>query len=88
MTARTPAAARAPASADTALPAADAAPQGPLHWRQLVTWLLTDGVITLADGKRVAQRFAAGDSAQHPLVRLSGAGWCMRPPARRSMSNR
>jgi len=74
MTARTPAAARAPASADTALPAADAAPQGPLHWRQLVTWLLTDGVITLADGKRVAQRFAAGDSAQHPLVRLSGAG--------------
>ena len=74
MTARTPAASRAPAPADTAPPAPDTAPQGPLHWRQLVTWLLTDGVITLADGKRVAQRFAAGDSAQHPLVRLSGAG--------------
>jgi general secretion pathway protein E len=74
MTARTPAASRPSTPTDTALPAADTAPQGPLHWRQLVTWLLTDGVITLADGKRVAQRFAAGDSAQHPLVRLSGAG--------------
>jgi general secretion pathway protein E len=47
---------------------------GPLHWRQLVGWLLSDGVITLADGQRVAQRFGAGDSAQHPLVRLGGAG--------------
>ncbi len=53
---------------------AAAAPQGPLHWRQLVTWLLADGVILPADGQRVAQRFGAGDSAQHPLVRLGGAG--------------
>ena len=50
------------------------APIGRLHWRQLVTWLLTDHVITLEDGRRVAQRFGAGDSAQHPLVRLGGAG--------------
>ncbi len=50
------------------------APRGPLHWKQLVTWLIADGAITLADGQRVAQRFGAGDSAQHPLVRLGGAG--------------
>ncbi|HSV69660.1 MAG TPA: ATPase, T2SS/T4P/T4SS family [Methylibium sp.] len=54
--------------------AAAEAPRGPLHWKQLVTWLIADGAITLADGQRVAQRFGAGDSAQHPLVRLGGAG--------------
>ena len=53
---------------------ASEAPRGPLHWKQLVTWLIADGAITLADGQRVAQRFGAGDSAQHPLVRLGGAG--------------
>jgi general secretion pathway protein E len=58
----------------SAAPAAAPPPSGPLHWRQLVTWLLADGAITLDDGKRVAQRFGAGDSAQHPLVRLGGAG--------------
>ena len=47
-------------------------PKGPLAWRQLLTWLLEDGVITPTDAERVTQRFAAGDSAQHPLVRLSG----------------
>ncbi|WP_428420072.1 GspE/PulE family protein [Methylibium sp.] len=74
MTARTPAAPRPPAATGAASAAAEAPPVGLLHWRQLVTWLLTDGVITLADGKRVAQRFGAGDSAQHPLVRLGSAG--------------
>ncbi|QAZ38820.1 type II secretion system protein E [Methylibium sp. Pch-M] len=66
--------ARTSSTPRTAAAAPAEAPRGPLHWRQLVTWLLTDGVITLEDGKRVAQRFGAGDSAQHPLVRLSGAG--------------
>jgi general secretion pathway protein E len=61
-------------NARTAAADAPAVTSGPLHWRQLVTWLLADGVITLADGKRIAQRFGAGDSAQHPLVRLGGAG--------------
>ncbi len=71
MNTRTPTAPRRGDKADK--PAADA-PRGPLHWRQLVTWLLSDGVITLEEGKRVAQRFGAGDSAQHPLVRLASAG--------------
>ena len=53
--------------------APEAAP-GPLHWKPLVGWLLADGLITLADGQRIAQRFGAGDSAQHPLVRLGLAG--------------
>ena len=61
----TPSTARAGAAAEA---------RGRLHWRQLVTWLLADGVITLEEGKRVAQRFGAGDSAQHPLVRLGNAG--------------
>ena len=47
-------------------------PKGPLAWRQLLAWLLEDGLITPADAERVTQRFAAGDSAQHALVRLSG----------------
>ncbi|HEU4458786.1 MAG TPA: GspE/PulE family protein [Methylibium sp.] len=69
------------ATASTAPPAGSARaaalaerPTGALHWRQLVTWLLADGVISLDEGKRIAQRFGAGDSAQHPLVRLGGAG--------------
>ena len=56
-------------------PAADQGhdlPKGPLAWRQLLTWLLEDGLVTPADAERVTQRFAAGDSAQHALVRLSG----------------
>jgi general secretion pathway protein E len=46
--------------------------QGPLEWRQLLQWLLEDGVIAPVDAERVKQRFAAGSSSQHPLVRLSG----------------
>ena len=71
MNARPPA---APARVPQHATSAQALAKGPLHWRQLVTWLLTDGFITLDDGKRVAQRFGAGDSSQHPLVRLGGAG--------------
>ncbi|MBA3596300.1 MAG: Flp pilus assembly complex ATPase component TadA [Methylibium sp.] len=55
-------------------PLSAAAPSGPLHWRQLVAWLVADGVILLPDAQRIAQRFGAGDSAQHPLVRLGAAG--------------
>ncbi|HEX5372726.1 MAG TPA: GspE/PulE family protein [Aquabacterium sp.] len=46
--------------------------QGPLDWKLLVTWLTEDGVIALKDAEKVAHRFAAGDSAQHPLVRIAG----------------
>ncbi len=40
----------------------------------LLTWLTEDGLLTVKDGEKVAKRFAAGDSAQHPLVRLAGMG--------------
>jgi general secretion pathway protein E len=46
---------------------------GRLSWRLLLKWLLEDGLISPQDNDRTAQRFAAGDSAQHPLVRLAGA---------------
>jgi len=48
--------------------------RGRLEWRDLVDWLKSDGVITAEEARRVAQRFGAGDSAQHPLVRLGSAG--------------
>ena len=48
--------------------------RGRLEWRDLVDWLQSDGVITAEEARRVAQRFGAGDSAQHPLVRLGSAG--------------
>ncbi|MFM8899838.1 MAG: GspE/PulE family protein [Burkholderiales bacterium] len=54
--------------------AAHAAPHtGRLTWRVLLKWLLEDGFISTADNDRTTQRFAAGDSAQHALVRLAGA---------------
>ncbi len=47
---------------------------GPLEWRLMLKWLRADGVITPDDADRTAKRFAAGDSRQHPLVRLGNAG--------------
>lgn len=44
--------------------------RGKLDATQLLKWLRQDGRITPVDAERVLQRFAAGDSAQHPLVRL------------------
>ncbi|MDO9235020.1 MAG: GspE/PulE family protein [Aquabacterium sp.] len=38
----------------------------------LLTWLTEDNLLTSKDAETVAQRFGAGDSAQHPLVRLAG----------------
>ncbi|MBL8304766.1 MAG: type II/IV secretion system protein [Ideonella sp.] len=40
----------------------------------MLKWLRTDEVISADDAMRTANRFAAGDSAQHPLVRLGNAG--------------
>jgi general secretion pathway protein E len=51
-----------------------AAERGPLAWRSLLQWLRDDTVISAADAERTAQRFGSGDSRQHPLVRLGGAG--------------
>ena len=51
-----------------------AAHAGVLDWRVLVKWLREDGVIGPEDAERTEKRFAAGNSSQHPLVRLGGAG--------------
>ncbi len=49
-------------------------PRGRLDWRLLLRWLAEDGLIDADDEARVTQRFGAGDSSLHPLVRLGGAG--------------
>jgi general secretion pathway protein E len=49
-------------------------PQGRLQWRLLLRWLVEDGLLKAADATRVLKRFEAGDSSQHPLLRLGGAG--------------
>ncbi len=48
-------------------------PVGRLEWRQLLDWLRADGLISADDARQTARRFAAGDSRQHPLVRLGAA---------------
>src|SRR4051812_9487511 len=47
--------------------------EGRLEWRQLLHWLQEDGLIDESQVQRTEQRFAAGDSALHPLVRLGHA---------------
>lgn len=49
------------------------APPGRLDWRSLLQWLQDDGLVNGADAARVRTRFGAGDSSQHPLLRLGGA---------------
>ncbi|MFM2052324.1 MAG: hypothetical protein RL456_361 [Pseudomonadota bacterium] len=48
--------------------------QGPLAWRALLHWLVEDDIVRPGEAALLAQRLAAGDSAQPPLVRLAGAG--------------
>lgn len=48
--------------------------KGRLDWRVLVAWLREDGALTPEEAQRISQRLAAGDSAQHPLVRLANVG--------------
>jgi general secretion pathway protein E len=48
-------------------------PLGRLEWRLLLKWLQDDGLVAAADADRVRARFGAGDSSQHPLLRLGGA---------------
>ncbi|MBH9554153.1 GspE/PulE family protein [Inhella gelatinilytica] len=49
------------------------APQRP-SWRDLLTWLAEEGLITAEARRDTEQRFGSGDSALHPMVRLAGAG--------------
>jgi len=46
--------------------------KGPLDGATLLKWLTKDGVLSVADAAAASQRLAAGDSAQHPLVRIAG----------------
>ncbi|HEY4083586.1 MAG TPA: GspE/PulE family protein [Burkholderiaceae bacterium] len=48
--------------------------EGRLEWRSLLRWLREDGLIDDEQVQRTEQRFAAGDSSLHPLVRLAHAG--------------
>jgi len=47
---------------------------GKLTWRTVLAWLLEDRILSREDVERTAHRFAGGNSAQHPLVRLGSAG--------------
>jgi general secretion pathway protein E len=48
-------------------------PGGRLDWRSLIGWLHADGLIDDDTAEAVRKRFGAGDSSQHPLVRLGNA---------------
>jgi len=47
---------------------------GKLTWRTVLSWLRDDKILTAEDVDRTARRFAGGNSAQHPLVRIGSAG--------------
>src|SRR5690348_1553262 len=47
---------------------------GKLTWRTLLAWLREDKVVSPDDVENTARRFASGNSAQHPLVRIGQAG--------------
>ncbi|MGZ5716133.1 MAG: GspE/PulE family protein, partial [Caldimonas sp.] len=49
-------------------------PSGKLTWRTVLAWLREDKVLSAEDVERTAHRFAGGNSAQHPLVRIGSAG--------------
>ncbi len=49
-------------------------PSGPLDWRRLVQWLLSDGVISADEAQRTVARCSQAESAQPPLVRLANVG--------------
>ena len=48
-------------------------PTGKLTWRLVLGWLKDDKILTPEDVDRTINRFAAGNSSQHPLVRLGSA---------------
>ena len=47
---------------------------GKLTWRTVLAWLREDKIVSAEDIERTARRFAGGNSAQHPLVRIGSAG--------------
>jgi general secretion pathway protein E len=49
-------------------------PRGKLNWRDLLSWMREDHLITKEEAQRIFQRCAATTSSQHPLVRLASVG--------------
>jgi len=47
---------------------------GKLTWRTLLAWMREDKLVREDDVERTVRRFAGGNSAQHPLVRIGQAG--------------
>ncbi len=47
---------------------------GKLTWRTVLAWLRDDKILSIEDVDRTARRFAGGNSALHPLVRIGSAG--------------
>jgi general secretion pathway protein E len=47
---------------------------GKLTWRTLLAWMREDKLVSEDDVDRTVRRFAGGNSAQHPLVRIGQAG--------------
>jgi general secretion pathway protein E len=50
------------------------APVGRLRWADVLDWLVQDGWIAAVDRPAIQQRFSAGTSSLHPMVRLGSAG--------------
>ncbi|MEO6362102.1 MAG: ATPase, T2SS/T4P/T4SS family, partial [Caldimonas sp.] len=67
-----------PSRPTTTFPATDLSltvvTSGKLTWRTVLAWLREDKILSPEDVERTAHRFAGGNSAQHPLVRLGSAG--------------
>jgi general secretion pathway protein E len=55
---------------------------GALEWRSLLGWLREDDMVSADDADLTERRFAGGDSAQHPLVRLAAANLMRKGTAR------
>ncbi len=51
-----------------------ALPSGRLEMPKLLAWLGEDGILDSTELARLGQRYSAGASAQHPLIRLANAG--------------
>jgi general secretion pathway protein E len=44
---------------------------GPIHWRHVVEWLQSDGVISSEEAQRTIARCSQAESSQHALLRLA-----------------
>ena len=77
---------KAAATATPTAARADASHAGKLQWRALIKWLREDDLISADDADQTTRRFAGGDSAQHPLVRLGSAAGVVMTGSPRSWS--